>query len=171
MVYLSTGASIMSTEAVLVGETSIGEPLLIEPLPSSDEAKTLEAQILNAAWDVFGLTNDARRANGLSELTWHNSLGNAGHAHATDMAQRNILSHTGSDGSSHGDRARRYGYNSSYVGENIAYGYQSAQAVFSGWMNSDGHKKNILNGRYRYCGIGYVVSGNGTPFWCQVFGA
>ena len=161
----------MFTEEDLDVEASIGEPLLIEPLLSSDEAKTLEAQILNAAWDVFVFTNAARRANGLSELTWHNSLGNAGHAHATDMAQRNFFSHTGSDGSSSGGRARRYGYNSSYVGENIAKGYQSAQAVFNGWMNSDGHRKNILNGRYRDCGIGYVVSGNGTPFWCQVFGA
>jgi len=53
-------------------------------------------------------------------------------------------------------------------GENIAYGYGSQVAVFNAWMNSQGHRANILNSHYRYMGLGYVSSGN---WWCQQFGS
>jgi uncharacterized protein YkwD len=79
------------------------------------------------------------------------------------------MSHTGSDGSSPFDRIRRYGYNYRRAAENVAAGYSSAQDVMRGWMNSSGHRANILNPRYRDIGIG-DASGN-KRYWTETFGA
>jgi len=95
----------------------------------------------------------------------NSQLNQAATNHANDMTTNNFFSHTGSDGSNVGTRVTRTGYNWSTVGENIASGYRSAQEVHDGWMNSSGHRANILNSNYTQIGI--ARSGN---IWVQVFG-
>lgn len=56
------------------------------------------------------------------------------------------------------------------LGENIAMGYEDIDAVMSGWMNSTGHRHNILNPQYTHAGFGYARFGDGTPYWCAQFG-
>ncbi len=98
-------------------------------------------------------------------VTWNNQLEAAAFAHADDMNQRNYFSHTGADGSSAGDRITRAGYNWRTYGENIAKGYSNEQAVVNGWIQSEGHCKNIMNGSFREMGV--ARSG---AYWVQEFG-
>jgi uncharacterized protein YkwD len=86
------------------------------------------------------------------------------------MAKNNYFSHTGRDGSSFVDRLSRAGYpKEGAAGENIAYGYGTAQAVVNGWMNSDGHRRNILNCSAKSTGVGLAYRGS-TAYWTQLFG-
>lgn len=87
--------------------------------------------------------NRIRRENGLPELTRNSALDQAANAHAQDQQGRE-LGHTGSDGSSPGDRARRAGYDSS-VRENVAWNYSDEADVAQGWMNSPGHRAAMLD--------------------------
>lgn len=118
---------------------------------------------------VFDLLNNERFRAGLSLLRLNSKLIAAAQAHSNDMARHNRLSHTGSDGSLMVDRMRRYGYNYRWAGENIAYGQTSAQEIMQSWMNSAGHRQNILNPKFRDVGIAYAY-GN-TFYWTQNFGA
>jgi uncharacterized protein YkwD len=82
------------------------------------------------------------------------------------MNKNNYFSHTGLDGSSPGDRITRVGYNWRAYGENIAKGYTSEQAVMNGWLQSEGHCKNIMSSNVKEMGVGR--DGN---YWTQVFAA
>ena len=105
---------------------------------------------------VFELVNIERRNHGLSELVWDNRLGNAARAHSEDMARNNYFDHTGRDGSSHRDRIARAGLTSvGITGENIAMGQTTPEAVMQSWMNSPGHRANILNPNVNHVGVGF----------------
>ena len=86
------------------------------------------------------------------------------------------FSHMGSGGTTASDRANLAGYQSPSVGENIAAGYMTAQEVVDGWMNSPGHRENILNPNYTEIGVGYYYLENDTGiinynrYWSQSFG-
>ena len=134
--------------------------------PSPIELKTRAVSVVQ---QVLDLVNRERGQGGLSPLRLHSQLNAAAQAHSNDMAKHNFMSHTGSDGSSPFDRIRRYGYNYQRAAENVAAGYSSAQDVMRGWMNSSGHRANILNPHYRDIGIGYARSNK--PYWTQTFGA
>jgi uncharacterized protein YkwD len=84
------------------------------------------------------------------------------------MAANDYFDHTSQDGRSPTDRAAEQGYEGG-VGENIAAGYPDADAVMEGWMNSEGHRANILNCDYDVIGIG-VADRDGTLYWVQNFG-
>ena len=90
-----------------------------------------------------------RLAAGLNALTLSNQLNQAAQAHAEDMATHDYFSHTGLNGSSPGERISATGYVWRTYGENIAYGYASAESVMQGWMNSDGHRGNIKGRPFR----------------------
>jgi uncharacterized protein YkwD len=120
---------------------------------------------------VIELINIERANAGLSALSAQGQLGSAAQLHSADMACNNYFSHTGLDGSSSGDRAQRQGYGSGFVGENIAAGYSSPESTVKGWMNSPGHKANILNVDYTEIGVGYAFGGNSDygSYWTAVF--
>jgi len=122
--------------------------------------------------ELLSLTNAERAKSGLSALQLSCHLGNAAQKHAEDMATNNYFSHTGLDGSRPWDRTDREGYNSSRVGENIAAGYNSPESTIQTWMNSQGHRDNILNANYTEIGFGYVydTSSQYRSYWVQVFG-
>ena len=122
----------------------------------------------SVAAQVIALVNDERSRAGVGPLTANSLLTAAASAHAEDMANNGFFSHTGSDGSSSADRATRAGYNWSTVGENIASGATTAAQVMEMWMNSSGHRANILNANFTE--IGVAVDSRGGLLWVQVFG-
>ena len=126
--------------------------------------------------EVVRLTNVERAKAGLPPLKLNNQLLAAAQDHSNDMAQDDFFSHTGADGSSVGDRVRNSGYQYSTTGENIAAGQTTPAQVVEGWMNSPGHRANILNPNYTEIGVGYEYLQNDTGsvnynhYWTQVFG-
>ncbi|MCD0442717.1 CAP domain-containing protein [Glycomyces sp. A-F 0318] len=117
---------------------------------------------------VLDLVNDYRADNGCGSLDRDGRLDAAALLHAEDMAVNDYFSHTSQDGRSPTDRANEQGYDGG-VGENIAYGYPDAEAVMEGWMNSEGHRANILNCGYSVIGVG-AYDRDGTIYWVQNFG-
>ncbi|GAA4676348.1 CAP domain-containing protein [Streptomyces youssoufiensis] len=118
--------------------------------------------------EVLALVNEERADAGCRPLTADGTLDRVADTYAGVMADTQRLSHTGPDGSTVGDRVTRSGYTWSSVGENIARGQADAEAVVDAWMNSPGHRANILNCSFRDMGIG-VDQGSGGPWWTQVF--
>lgn len=121
--------------------------------------------------EVIRLVNLEREAVGCQPLTSNIHLHEAAYLHSKDMGVNSYFSHTGLDGSSFSQRARRAGYSGSPRGENIAAGYGSPASVMNGWMNSTGHRNNILNCNSTEIGVGYYDASQGYGhYWTQVFG-
>ncbi|MFI9200264.1 sigma-70 family RNA polymerase sigma factor [Streptomyces sp. NPDC053048] len=122
------------------------------------------------AQQVVNLVNAERAKAGCSPVSSNSLLDAAAQGHSDDMAARNFFDHTNPDGKGPGERVTAAGYRWSTYGENIAYGQQTASAVMDSWMNSSGHRKNILNCSFKEIGIG-INKAPGGPRWTQVFGA
>jgi len=133
----------------------------------------MSSQLINR---VIELTNAERAKAGLGALTLNNQLAEAAQGHSDSMAADDFFSHTGADGSTVSDRVQEEGYEFARTGENIAAGQTTAEQVVEGWMNSPGHRANILNADYTEIGIGYELLENDTGsvnynrYWTQVFG-
>jgi uncharacterized protein YkwD len=109
--------------------------------------------------EVLNLLNQERQKAGLGLLTLQPQLDAAANGHSADMACNDFFDHTGSNGSSPWDRILAQGYSYSYAGENIYAGsgmYETPQRAVTAWMNSEGHRANILNANFTEIGIGYV---------------
>lgn len=117
---------------------------------------------------VLTLVNRARVEAGCSPLTKSAKLTMAARAHSADMASRRNMSHTSSDGSAASDRITGSGYDWRAYGENVAHGYTTPEDVVAGWMNSPGHRRNILDCSFKEIGVGVAQPGN---YWTQDFGA
>lgn len=122
---------------------------------------------------VIELVNQERTSRGLASLEKSSALMDATRGHREDMACNDFLCHMGSDGCDPGERISRAGYTSCTWGENVAGGYSTPEDVVAGWMNSDGHRANILNLDYRHIGVGYAYNANTTfgHYWTQVMAA
>ncbi|MEV7414484.1 sigma-70 family RNA polymerase sigma factor [Streptomyces sp. NPDC089919] len=118
---------------------------------------------------VIDLVNAERAKAGCGPLTSNSLLTKAAQGHSDDMAARNFFDHTNPDGKNPGDRITAAGYRWSTYGENIAMGQRTAADVMDAWMNSSGHRANILNCSFKEIGIG--IHSGGGPYWTQVFGA
>ncbi|MGW5345251.1 sigma-70 family RNA polymerase sigma factor [Streptomyces sp. HUAS TT3] len=119
---------------------------------------------------VVALVNAERAKAGCGPLRDDAQLRSAAQAHSDDMAGRNFFAHTSPDGSDPGDRTTAAGYRWSTYGENIAKGQQTPESVMDSWMNSAGHRANILNCSFKDIGVG-IHQGSGGPWWTQNFGA
>ena len=117
---------------------------------------------------VVTLVNAERAAAGCRPLRVSPALHRAAQRHSADMASRRVLDHRGAGGDDPGDRITAAGFAWSAWAENIARGRPTPSAVVDGWMNSQGHRANILNCRLTTIGVG-VVRGAGGPWWTQVF--
>jgi uncharacterized protein YkwD len=150
--------------------TATTEPTPDDPPPPPPGGGGTNAQ----EREVLDLTNAARRPQGCRPLTLDDSLVEAAGSHASDMVRRHYMDHTNPDGKDPGDRIAAAGFRGNGWGENIAAGYDSAQRVFAAWMNSDGHRANILNCKFNRIGIGFdpgqVKSQRGPGSWVQDFG-
>ncbi|MEU8030120.1 CAP domain-containing protein [Streptomyces sp. NPDC049099] len=116
---------------------------------------------------IVQLVNAERSKAGCRPLTLNTALTKAAQDHSADMAAHQTMSHTGSDGSAPGDRITAAGYDWSAYGENVAYGYSTADEVMAGWMSSPGHRANILNCSFQQIGVGLAQPGS---YWTQDFG-
>ncbi len=124
----------------------------------------------NTMEDMLTAVNAERAQYGLSPLVLSYKLTQAAQTQADDMAFNKFMSHYGSDGSSPFDRMKRVGYNYKTAGENVAAGYDSVTDVMVGWMNSEGHRANILDSSFTQLGVGYQSDSNGRWYWVQTFG-
>ena len=127
-----------------------------EPEPKPDPVPSQVSEVLD-------LVNAERAKNGLAPLTLDTELTSNANVRAKEIVE--VFSHTRPNGESC-FTAVTVDWMS--VGENIAMGYPTPEAVMNGWMNSDGHRKNILNGGFTKIGIG-VYSSGGTLYWVQLF--
>jgi uncharacterized protein YkwD len=121
---------------------------------------------------VVTLTNAERAKAGCGALTVNSILTSAAQAHSADMAAHNYFDHNSQDGRSPFDRITAAGYQFSTAAENIAAGQRTPQDVMTSWMNSPGHKANILNCALHEIGVGYATSSSSTygAYWTQDFG-
>lgn len=120
---------------------------------------------------MLASVNAQRAAVGAAPLRSCGTLDVAAQRHSEDQASRATMSHTGSDGSDIGARAGRAGYLGwNALGENVAYGYASVSSVMDGWMNSSGHRANIVSSTFTHVGFGRAQSASGTWYWTQDFG-
>lgn len=165
-------ATAVSQPAPTPGSTEIERPsggeLLYLPL-------VLNQKLGPEAQAVVDLINEERVSAGCDPLQVNSKLVAAAQGHSEDMALNDFFSHTGSNGSTVGQRLAAQGYSYSAVAENIAAGYTTAEAVVNGWMNSSDHRDNILNCNLEETGVGYYFLANDTGnqnwhhYWTQVF--
>ncbi|HZG38545.1 MAG TPA: CAP domain-containing protein [Nodosilinea sp.] len=159
----ATSAALLATTlaGLLVGTTL---PAAIAQTPAATVAQTDRA----IAQELLRLVNTERQRANLSPLVMNDKLTTAAQRHAQDMAISRRMSHTGSDGSTMRSRIDATQYNWSTIGENVAMGQPTAAAVMRAWMNSPGHRQNILNPAFTELGVGYATAG-GRIYWAQVF--
>ncbi|MFS8201557.1 CAP domain-containing protein [Streptomyces sp. CWNU-52B] len=127
--------------------------------------------LARTAAEVVALTNAERAAAGLAPLAEDPLLTRAAQAHSADMVARAFYSHTAPDGSEPWHRAAAAGSTRRTIGENIACGQRSAAEVVQGWMDSPGHRANILKPAFTHIGVGFAGGGSAGTYWTQLFGA
>ena len=130
------------------------------PLLDND-TKNFEQQVVN-------LVNQQRSKNGLLPLTMNWQVSRVARYKSQDMCDRNYFSHQSPTYGSPFDMLKQFNINYSSAGENIAKGQKTPQAVMNSWMNSQGHRQNILNKNFTQIGVGYYNK-NGTTYWTQMF--
>ncbi len=117
---------------------------------------------------VVELVNQERQKQGLSALQLDTKLSDVAREKSKDMMNKNYFSHTSPTYGSPFDMMKQFGIDYRTAGENIAKGQQTPEEVMNGWMNSDGHRKNILSPNFTHIGVGYV-EGGGSTYWTQMF--
>ncbi|PWK50347.1 CAP domain-containing protein [Actinoplanes xinjiangensis] len=132
------------------------------PAEAATPVTTLQAGIAE-------LTNAQRKSHGCGAVTVNANITRAARAHSVWMAKTGTFSHAGSGGSTFSARVKAAGYQRP-GGENIAWGYRSADAVVQAWMKSPGHRANILNCKFKTVGVGAAYAANGAAYFTQDFG-
>lgn len=155
----------VGTSEIVAANPQVSNPNLIYPgqilyIPSvSDSVLSFESEVIR-------LVNDIRSKNGLKPLATNWELSRVARYKSQDMADKKYFSHTSPTYGSPFDMMRSFGISYRTAGENIAYGQRTPKEVVDAWMNSSGHRANILNASYTQIGVGYVSSGN---YWTQMF--
>lgn len=161
----STDTTIDSTETPESEVTTEETPS--DPEQSTDETTEQVDSNLNAfERQVIELTNQERTAQGLEPLTTDESLSAVAREKSNDMYTNGYFSHNSPTYGSPFDMMQQFGVSYRTAGENIAKGQRSPEEVVNAWMNSEGHRANILNPDFTHIGVGYVENGN---HWTQMF--
>ncbi|TMR07618.1 CAP domain-containing protein [Nonomuraea turkmeniaca] len=122
--------------------------------------------------EVIRLTNAERAKGGCGPVKHDPQLRAAAFGHSDDMAKNNYFDHASRDGRSFTDRIKAAGFTGgSAWAENIAFGQPSPAAVVQAWMNSSGHRANIMNCRFNLIGVGAAKNSQGRIYWTQDFAA
>ena len=183
--FLTIGVSAATTHTVVSGDSmwkiavkyqiglseikaanpQISNPDLIYPgqvlnIPEND------ASVLSYEQEVIRLVNEIRVQNGLKALTHNWELSRVARYKSQDMKDKGYFSHTSPTYGSPFQMMKSFGITYRSAGENIARGQRTPQEVVNAWMNSSGHRANILNSSFTEIGVGYVASGN---YWTQMF--
>lgn len=155
----------VGTSEIIAANTQISDPNLIYPgqmlaIPQVDSsALTFEREVVR-------LVNEQRMQNGLKPLQENWELSRVARYKSQDMVDNRYFSHTSPTYGSPFQMIKDFGLSFRTAGENIAYGQRTPQAVVNAWMNSSGHRANILNPSYTQIGVGYVEKGH---YWTQMF--
>ena len=131
--------------------------------PGSGETGTVDEFTV----EVVRLVNQEREKAGLSPLTVNAQAAEAAQERAGEI--ENLFSHTRPDGTSFVTALQEAGVSYRGAGENIAYGQKTPEQVMEGWMNSQGHRANILNPNFTAIGVGYYQNSRGVSYWTQLF--
>jgi len=150
---------------IIAANTHIADPHWIYPgdtlyIPLNDSATTSYEE------EVIRLVNEIRKSYGLNTLTSNWQLSRVARYKSQDMHDKSYFSHQSPTYGTPFEMIKNFGIKYNAAGENIAKGYATPQAVVDGWMNSAGHRANILNASFKEIGVGYVSSGN---YWTQMF--
>ena len=155
----------VGTSEIIASNPQVSNPDLIYPgqiltIPEEDAAVTQYEQ------EVIRLVNEIRVQNGLSALTYNWELSRVARYKSQDMVDNRYFFHTSPTYGTPFQMIRSFGLSYRSAGENIAYGQRTPQAVVNAWMNSSGHRANILSSSYTQIGVGYVANGH---YWTQMF--
>jgi uncharacterized YkwD family protein len=131
-------------------------------IPRMKSVKSVESQVID-------LTNQERQKAGLAPLQLDWQLSRVARYKSSDMRDTGYFAHRSPQYGSPFDMMKSFNVQYSSAGENIAVGQTSPEQVVSEWMNSPGHRKNILKGTYTYIGVGYAKGGSYGTYWTQMF--
>ncbi len=150
---------------IVAANPQISNPSLIYPgqvltIPTTD------ASVVSYEKEVVRLVNEIRVKNGLKALTYNWELSRVARYKSQDMKDNGYFSHTSPVYGTPFQMMKSFGITYRSAGENIARGQRSPRAVVNAWMNSSGHRANILNASFTEIGVGYVADGN---YWTQMF--
>lgn len=138
------------------------KPVTPAPTPAEQTTSALSAY----EQKVVDLTNQERAKNGLAPLKVDETLSKMAREKSRDMSANGYFSHTSPTYGSPFDMMKQYGISYRAAGENIAMGQRSPEEVVTAWMNSEGHRKNILSPNFTHIGVGHIAQGN---YWTQEF--
>ena len=153
------------TSEIIQANPQVSNPDLIYPGQVLNIPQ-ISQSVLSYESEVIRLVNEVRRENGLKALTANWELSRVARYKSQDMLNKGCFSHTSPTYGTPFQMIKAFGLSFRTAGENIARGYPTPQAVVNGWMNSSGHRANILNASYTQIGVGYVAQGN---YWTQMF--
>jgi uncharacterized YkwD family protein/spore coat assembly protein SafA len=152
---------------VIQANPAVKNPNMIYPgqklnIPELGEVKSVEEQ-------VAALVNQERSKHGLQPLKLNWELSRVARYKSQDMIDKNYFSHTSPTYGSPFTMMKNFGISYRAAGENIAGGQKTPQEVMNAWMNSEGHRKNILSSQYTEIGVGYAKGGSYGHYWTQMF--
>lgn len=152
---------------LITANPQIKNPSLIYPgqilsIPNIDDVKTIENQVIE-------LVNKQRVSAGLAPLKTNWELSRVARYKSQDMINKHYFAHQSPTYGSPFNMMETFGIKFSAAGENIAYGQRTPSEVMNAWMNSPGHRNNILSPIYNQIGVGVAKASNGTLYWTQMF--
>ena len=152
---------------VIQANPAVKNPNMIYPgqnlnIPELGVVKSAEEQ-------VAVLVNQERSKYGLKPLKLNWELSRVARYKSQDMIDKNYFSHTSPTYGSPFTMMKNFGISYRAAGENIAAGQKTPQEVMNAWMNSEGHRKNILSSQYTEIGVGYAKGGTNGHYWTQMF--
>jgi uncharacterized YkwD family protein len=153
---------------------AVQQPAPESPAPAAPQTQPAQDNTTEAASgtlsqfekQVVDLTNQERAKNGLPALKMDAELSKVAREKSNDMKAKNYFSHTSPTYGSPFDMMKQFGVDYRAAGENIAMGQRSPEEVVNAWMNSEGHRKNILSSNFTHIGVGHNADGN---YWTQMF--
>ena len=155
----------VGTSEIIQANPQVADPDRIYP-GQILQIPQLESTVSSYESEVIRLVNEIRQQNGLRPLAANWELSRVARYKSQDMRDNGYFSHNSPTYGTPFQMLSAFGLSYRTAGENIAKGYASPQAVVNGWMNSSGHRANILNASYTQIGVGYVSGGN---YWTQLF--
>lgn len=155
----------VGTSEIISANPQISNPDLIYP-GQSLTIPQVDFSVSSFESEVIRLVNEIRTQNGLKALTANWELSRVARYKSQDMVDNRYFSHTSPTYGSPFQMIKAFGLSYRTAGENIAYGQSTPRAVVNAWMNSSGHRANILNASYTQIGVGYVAKGH---YWTQMF--
>lgn len=157
-------------KAPVVKKPEVKTPEVKAPVVTKPEQSTnTNTSVSSYEKQVADLVNAERAKAGVAPLTLDSSISNVARTKSKDMANNNYFAHTSPTYGSAGNMLSQFGIKYSAWGENIASGQKTPQQVVTAWMNSQGHRENILSPTFTKLGVGYATNSNGVAYWTQMF--